>query len=405
MSSAPGSSIYSSAPSPRRVFGEPLSPALSFLLLCSTPAFDENARTQVNAVLARGLDWQSVSALALRHALSQLVFTRLHALLPPPQRGQLAPLQADALALTQRALILTAEMKRLVPQLEAQGIPTLVFKGPPFALSVFGSIALRAFTDLDLMVHPAQVERAWQFLTAQGYTLAYRISPAQLPALIANGNHLPLYGSPNNELIELHWAFFPKSRATPFDTAGAWARSVRMDFDGVSIATLAPFDLVHYLCLHGVKHAWSRLGWIADLAWCIVRYPELDWRALLDHAARLGTRRITLVGLALVQELFSISPGAWLAREIARDPQVTALARWMWQRTLRGAQELPTGWELAQLVLRSRERPLDRARDGYHHLIALRPNNLEDTPPSAALHTYTLHRLWYLLRKYSAPDK
>jgi hypothetical protein len=165
--------------------------------------------------------------------------------------------------------------------------------------------------------------------------------------------------------------------------------------------TLAPRDLIQFLCLHGIKHMWCRLSWLVDLAWFIHRHPDFDWKVFLDEASQHGTLRMVLIGLALTHELFASPLPEAVSDHIRADVQVLPIARWMWERILVGNQELPTGRELVQLVLRTRERPLDRGRDLYHHFMALRPNNLEDVPRYARTSVgYGIHRLWYLTRKY-----
>lgn len=385
---------------PSHAFGDRLSPELELILCAASPLFDDSARARVQRLLHSEWNRDELARLALGYGLSPLLYTRLHSVMSHYDES-LSELKADALALVQRALVLTTEMKRLIPHLEAKGIETLVFKGPALARVLYANPSLRAFTDLDVMVRPEKAMQAWALLAGEGYTLEYKFSREHLPALLASGNHLPLHGSPNNELIELHWAFFPRSRATPFDTAGAWTRRIPLCFDDMTIMTLAPRDLVHFLCLHGTKHAWCRLGWVADLAWFVFRYPSFEWDELLEHATRLGTRRMTLVGLTLARELFRIQLAARVTAAMHQDSEVLSLARWMWQRLLSGVQDLPTGPDLLRLVLHSRERRRDRARDVYYHIVAPRPGNLDDLPHSAAtLHTYTLHRLWYLLLKY-----
>lgn len=405
--------VFHSAPNPvppsisprgtatAHAFGAPLSPEFALLLVCTSPLFDALNGARAGELLRAKPAWEVLTRLALDHGQSPLLYTRLN-LLPPPLAPELpAKLKADAVTQTQRALIYTAEMQRLIPLLEANGIPPLVFKGPPLARNLYGSLALRTFADLDVMVHPADVEQAWALLKREGYSLSYKFLPEHLPELVRSGNHLILYGT-ENQCLELHWAFFPKSRATAFDTDGAWVRREVVTFDNVAIPTLAPRDLVHFLCLHGTKHGWSRLVWLTDVAWFIFRYPEFDWDGLVEHAARLGTLRMTLVGLALARELYGCALAERVTREIVKDAGVLPLARWMCERLVTGAHDLPTGTELVHLVLQSRERRLDRARDLYHHLLALRPNNLEQAPRAASfLHTYTLHRLWYLALKYS----
>lgn len=404
-SSAPGAYALPASPvesARAQPFDIPLSREFELLLACTTPLFESGARARAEELVRAGLAWEDLTRLARDHTLSPLLYARLILLSPPLARESLAPLKADALTQTRRALVYTAEMKRLIPQFEAYGIPTLVFKGPPLARALYNSLAHRTFVDLDIMVHPADVERAWTLLKHQGYTLSHKYLPEHLPALIRSGNHLVLNGA-GNECVELHSSFFPRSRATPFDSAGAWARREPLRFDDVTIMTLAPRDLVHYLCLHGAKHAWSRLAWIADLAWFTFSYPAFDWDALLDDAARRGTRRIVLVGLALGRGLYGSLLAPRVTRLIEDDARVLPMAQWMCRRLLGGVQDLPTGPELVRLVWRTRERRRDRARDLYHHLVALRPDNLEAAPRAASvLHTYTLHRLWYLLLKYKS---
>lgn len=372
------------------------------VLFCTAPIVQDSACAWLTSSSRDDPRWNTFARLARQHGLSPLVYARLDELRLDIQNDALLQLKADARALVQRVLILVGEMNHLVRLLQTHNIETLVIKGPALSCGLYGGLARRAFLDLDLMVRPQDFEKAWNLLAAEGYTSAYNISPAHLPALFASGNHLPLYGYANHELIELHWAFFPRSRATPFDTEGAWNRREALQIGDTNVMTLAPCDLVHFLCLHGTKHAWFRLSWITDLAWFGFRYPAFDWDSLLDYAAQLGTRRMTLVGLALARELYGLALTEGTARQIRNDRQVLPLAAWMWRRTLCGAQYLPTGTELVPFVLRTRERTRDGLRDLYHHLMAPRPNNLQDAPLAASmLRTYPLHRLWYLLLKYS----
>jgi hypothetical protein len=385
---------------PARAFGTALAPEYELLLACAQPALDGVAAARIEELVHQGLDWQKLTRLAMSHGLSPLVYTRLEPVLPRPLPDAFADLKRDAARLVQHALIHTAEMKRLIPSFKANGIETVVYKGPALATSLYGRIALRPFLDLDLLVQPQDVERAWSLLVAQGYELPYRISGEQLPAFMQAGNHLPLYRE--NQCVELHWNLFARTRATTFDTRGAWSRRVPLVVQGTTVMTLAPSDLAHFLCLHGNKHVWCRLAWLTDLMWFMRRYPQFDWDALLESAQERGTLRMVLVGLLLASELFDSPLPAPVARRMEGDTHVPAIAKWMWERVLDGNQDLPTGRELYQLVMRTRERRRDRGRDLYHHFMALRPDDLQAahrfTPMSAG---YRLHRLWYLVNKYA----
>ena len=43
--------------------------------------------------------------------------------------------------------------------------------------------------------------------------------------------------------------------------------------------------LIHLLCAHGAKHGFERLGWICDVASCVVAFPNLRWPEVLAASA------------------------------------------------------------------------------------------------------------------------
>lgn len=394
-------SVPSRDVSPAPVFGEPLSPELQLLVRCAQPSLQRDHSSCIEPLLHRDLDWQRVADLAQLHGLSPLVYTRIGPQLDTPLPGTILKLKRDAVEWTRYTLVHTGEMKRLVPHFQANGIETIVLKGPSLAQRIYGQIALRPFGDLDLLVQPQDVARAWMLLEAEGYAPAYAVRHAQLPALMQADNHLPLHRAADNACVELHWTLFARTRATSFDMRGAWARREPLVVRDLPVMTLAPRDLVHFLLLHGAKHMWCRLVWLTDVAWFMMRYPAFDWSALLEHARQSGTLRMVLVGLALTREVFQCPLENAVARGIAADTQVPPLAAWMWQRLLTGNQTLPTGRELVKLVLRTRERRRDRGRDLYHHFMTPRSNTFEAVAPVARVPgVYALYRFAYLARKY-----
>src|SRR4029077_3292045 len=64
---------------------------------------------------------------------------------------------------------LTAELVRLMGLLETAGIPAVTFKGPVLAAMAYGSIELRQFSDLDILVRQTDLPRIAEILTAEGY--------------------------------------------------------------------------------------------------------------------------------------------------------------------------------------------------------------------------------------------
>jgi hypothetical protein len=52
-------------------------------------------------------------------------------------------------------------------------------------------------------------------------------------------------------------------------------------------------------CIHGAKHFWERLMWLADIAAIISRHPKLDSEIAKRYAAEVGALRLFYLALQL----------------------------------------------------------------------------------------------------------
>ena len=63
------------------------------------------------------------------------------------------------------ALLLAGELRRLMGALQAAGVSALAYKGPALAVRAYGHLALRTYSDLDLLVAPSSVPVSYTHLT------------------------------------------------------------------------------------------------------------------------------------------------------------------------------------------------------------------------------------------------
>ena len=63
-----------------------------------------------------------------------------------------------------------------------------------------------------------------------------------------------------------------------------WESLRTVTLAGRRVHTLAPEPLLLFLCSHGAKHMFERLGWICDVARFLIVTPDLDWPAILTAA-------------------------------------------------------------------------------------------------------------------------
>jgi len=329
--------------------------------VCARASLDAEHARGVRALAQDHLDWDWVLARARPHGAAPLLRRHLSSAcpdaVPPRVLGTLAACnRTDA----RRTLRLTAELLRLLDLLAAHGIPAVPLKGPALAAALYGDVSLRPFRDLDLLVREADVPGALALLGDQGYRRQETFTPPQEAAVLRATRHHFL-ARPDGDIVELHWALGPDDLGFPQDLEDLWARLAPVCVGGREVPALAPADLLLFLCAHGAKHLWQRLGWIADVAE-LVRRAELDYDALAARARAAGGRRVLRLGLFLAWHLLDAPLPAPLARSLAADRSVMALAVMVRERLFRDPASPPSGLELLRFHTRARERLGDRVR-------------------------------------------
>lgn len=269
-----------------------------------------------------GVDWPEFLELSARHGMRALAHRAL-------DHGG-APVPAEAarslwLASVERQrcnAILSLELARVAWALEANGIACIPFKGPTLSLAAYGDTGLREFGDLDVLVHSCDVEAAQHTLGALGYRPEYPIPDHAQRALVHAHKHydIVLRGAAGN-LVELHWrtdADFPVEQ--PHDSW--WESRPRVMLAGHAMRSFTASELMLVLLIHGSKHHWASLHWLADIAALNEREP-IDWTWIRERAGQLHCLRRAALGTRLARDLL----GAGIApMPCEDDPRIARLA-------------------------------------------------------------------------------
>ncbi len=268
--------------------------------------------------------------LADRHGLQPLLHWHLNAVCPEAvpelQRQHLRSAFQRVSALN---ILLTHELKKLLALFAGNNVQAVPYKGPALALQLYGNVALRQFSDLDILVHPRDVLLARDLLLAEGYSPLPPLTEGQQAVLLRTQSNLPFTRESKRMIVELHWTVSAPNFARPFETDDFWARLVDGELEATKIKLPAPEDLLLALCIHGSKHLWERLAWIADIAGLIESQPSLNWNELVNRARVTGSERMLFLGLRLASELLNANvPGEVKAAEQA-DSQLLG-----WRRRL-----------------------------------------------------------------------
>ena len=323
---------------------------------------------------ASSLDWQWLLSAAELHAVSPLLSRRLRDEPAGVPADVLATLRARFDANSLRNMAMARDLADLLERLGENGVDAIPIKGPTLAISAYGDLALREFGDLDIVVRSTDLARARELFAAWGFRPATQLTPAGEAALLGSDHHIPLLGPGDRITVELHWSLDNLRPGSRLDGEWTWSNARRVQLLGRDVASLSWSALLVYLCVHGAKHGWNRLGWICDVAGVLASAPERELSQAPLIAAAVGAERRLALGVRLAHELL----GSPLLPELKHreDGVVSALVRDVRARLF--SEEPPH--RVASLVFQCRT--LDRARDqlgfAFHVLAAPHVADVQD---------------------------
>lgn len=356
-------------------------PEARLLILCARTDVDKAVAALISDLLEAEIDWEYLLNKAQQNAVMPLVSRNLLAGFKHRVPGAVAGrLQDFLLTHTQRNLLLTAELLKLLKLLESNGVRALPFKGPALASCAYGDLALRQYGDLDILVDKSQTARVTELLTAAGYRLA--VSPSwweRLPTPFSRKKDLGFVRGDGMVKIELHWRLSGAHFDLPINSQSLWDRLESVPLAGKTVRQMSAIDLLLYLCVHGSRHGWERLGWICDVAELLRSRPDLDWPRLMAQAAILGCERVLLLGLYLAHNLLDAKIPPGVLQKMRADPSIEPLAAHTCEWLFRGAGDDLKLADWRRYHLDSKERLSDRVslqmHYGHRYLkVALNPN-------------------------------
>jgi hypothetical protein len=299
----------------------------ALLLECAKPHADPERLAER---LRAPLDWTSLMAFAEDHGLLGLAAARLlncdENVIPAVNRESL---RAWRRAHTLFTMNLAAEMFRLFDSLAASGVEALVIKGPVLSARCYGDPGLRQYGDLDLIVRDKDILRSTEMMTSLGY--APSVPLTAIRARKIPGEYV-FRQSSTKLLVEFHSELTFRYHPLPLPVEALFKRQVVVNIDSHKVPALSPEDELILICIHGAKHFWEHLSYIADVA-AFVSHQDLDWARTVSAAEEVGGERMLHVGLRLAAEVLGAPVPESVRERVRRDPAVGRLAaqilRWL----------------------------------------------------------------------------
>jgi hypothetical protein len=370
----------------------------SLALLCARPRGDGSA-TGIPALAESKPDWAALLSAAADHGVAPLVCKRLEELagdaLPAIWRQRF---RQEFARNARRNLFLAAELFRVLGALNRRGLQAIPFKGPVLAAQAYGDIALRQFADLDVVLPHSEIVEAHR--TLESLSFRSENSGCAMPDGPVPGQYAYRNES-RDALIELHTEKTMRYLPVPLDWNALASRFETVSVGGQQVRTFSREDTLMFLCVHGTKHFWSRLGWICDIAELVQAPQGVDWERSENLARRMRCRRMWLLGLALANKILQAPLPELVLQQIRSDPSVAALNRQVQAKCLNVEE---SNISVAQR-LHFRVNSQDTFAAGLRQLsvVATRPTEQDwhsRALPRWAAPLYAVLRPWRIFRDY-----
>jgi Uncharacterised nucleotidyltransferase len=305
-------------------------------------------------------------------------------------------LRVQALGMEARAARMIAELARIAEAFDEAHIPLLVFKGAVLSQQLYGDPGARAFSDVDIIVDPANAEAGETLLRRLGYRETEPIGIAQRQtnrrfvgeSLFIDDTREGASGV----LADFHWRFSHVQFPLRLEFATAWDRRQTVVVDGHPFATLGETDLVVLTCSHAAKHLWHRLELLAQIAALSKR--KAGWREVEQLAVDTGAARQVGLSFLLARDILGVMMPTIPRCEAAASPVLEAVREIVAHNLFAERRRSDaTGRDLFLL--------LDRRSDALRSLTlaVLVPTHADWQGSSLPAALHWVMRPWRLLRK------
>ena len=189
-------------------------------------------------------------------------------------------------------------------------------------MSVYGNLALRQFTDLDILIDSKNLLKAKALLLSQEYSLTGELS--------WESNFI----SRNHQInVDLHWGLTPLNFPFLLNFEGLWQQAKPIFLMNNTVVNLSPEDLLIILCVQVVKNVFEKrieLLKISDVAQLIHTYQTFNWQKVMQQARARSIERLLFLNLFLVDDLLGnvlpIEVQEELKKKMLNDPIIKLYA-------------------------------------------------------------------------------
>jgi hypothetical protein len=299
---------------------------------------------EVHRLAAKVGDWDSLLELAEEHRVLPMLFLRL------ADMGPAVPLFVPERVRTEyernmfNSLANSVELIAVLKALEDKMIPAMPFKGVVLGASIYHDLTTRPAGDLDLLIHYRDLVRATTVVLERGYELKTPVLADGTPAQFGYYEY-HFERKTDGRVLELRWRLELTVPSFKRDLGMDWVWPKRRTtvLAGAEVPDMSLEITLLMLCMHGSKHAWSRLIWICDVAQLLASSHALDWNEVTYEAKEAGLSRTLALGILLAHRVAGAIVPQTILQRFEADTTARLLAQHIQENLFDAPGSTPPG--------------------------------------------------------------
>ncbi len=371
-----------------------MNPETHLLLLCCRHQAKTITTEQLTTFISTNkIPWHTIIPLALNHHLLPIVYKSLKKTDAP--NDIIRNLRQLYMQIVAQNVQLTESLHKTTNKLTKANIPTLSIKGPVLASQAFGSISLRLFADLDLIVPQKQFLKAIDLLTKIGFHVECPSTKIDRKLYLKIQQEWILVDASHKIFLDIKPTLISHTISPLSLTKKLFAASNTVTNSEIrNIPAPNAEIMLLIVCIHGVHAKWAKLSQVMDTCG-LIRSNDINWDSLLETAKEWGQTRSLLMGLALCSELIEIYLPKELRQIIKKEPKIQTLVQDTITELLSPKHNFdPSPKEKWRLERQTRDSFKDKITTGFRQTTTLSPKDIEWIPlPKPLFFLYPIVRL------------
>ncbi|MEA1954190.1 MAG: nucleotidyltransferase family protein [Campylobacterota bacterium] len=326
-----------------------------FLIYCTKSDLTKKEIAYLHtSITDENISISHIIQLAYKHGIVPLVYKTIKQLFHTKNSSLnidnfLLKLQSHYKTISQRNMLMSAELIYLIKLFAKHNIDALAFKGPTLAQMAYGDITLRQFGDLDILIKKEDIDKIDILFKKSGYQHLLPLTSVQTSVRLKYAKDLSFIHPSKGIHLEMHWAFLNQNYPIQMDLENFWLETQEVKLNGNTMLTFSNENLLVYLAIHGSKHLWERIIWLKDIDLFIQR-NEINWGKLINKVSETGFEKMVYLALHLNVILFQTALPASIRNEIKKYPQVVQLSHFIFESWITQKNSFQTTYMQTKLL-------------------------------------------------------